>query len=129
MNIINELDHLPTYFYTFIKGDKLCYALLGGQSTKRIDTLPTFNSLMHYHRDMLSLYENAPLSEVDKERLAKLLTNIRNCCIGRFEGKFTIKEQEQYLSTLPKEALLEIEQQIEMYKTARQYYRQYIYRK
>ena len=68
-------------------------------------------------------------TEEYKIELAKLMIHIRNSCTGRFKGRLTLKEQEQYLSTLPKEALHEIEQQIEMYKTARQYYRQYLYRK
>lgn len=129
MDIINELNHLPTFFYTFTKDDNFCYALLGGQAAKPITELLTLNSLTHYHTQMIRLYETHPLSEEYKIELAKLMIHIRNSCTGRFKGRLTLKEQEQYLSTLPKEALHEIEQQIEMYKTARQYYRQYLYRK
>ena len=40
----------------------------------------------------------------------------------------TVKEQEEYLKTLPQEALEEIRFQIQMYKDAREYYRRYIFR-
>lgn len=126
MDIIKELSNLPTYFYTFEKNNKLCYALLGGQSDPPITELRTLETLTYLHGRMLDIYELENLTQEDKIELAKLPRKIHNACGGRFEGRRTLKEQEEYLQTLPEEALDEIKNQIQMYKDAREYYRVYL---
>ena len=126
MEIIKELNQLPTYFYTFEKNDKLCYALLGGQGDPPITDISSLETLTYLHQKMLSIYELEILTKENKIELAKLPRKIHNACGGRFEGCRTLKEQEEYLQTLPEEALEEIKSQIQMYKDAREYYRAYL---
>jgi hypothetical protein len=126
MDIIRELNNLPTYFYTFEKNNKFCYALLGGQSEPPITDLRSLETLTYLHEKMLSIYELKTLTDEDKKELARLSRKIHNACGGRFEGCRTLKEQEEYLRTLPEESLEEIRSQIKMYKDAREYYRAYL---
>lgn len=126
LDIIKELNFLPTYFYTFEKDNKLCYTLLGGHSDPPITELRTLDTLTYLHGRMLEIYESENLTQEDKIELAKLPRKIHNACGGRFEGRRTLKEQEEYLQTLPEEALEEIKSQIQMYKDAREYYRAYL---
>ena len=126
MDIIKELRFLPTYFYTFEKDNKFCYALLGGHSDPPITELRTLETLTYLHSKMLNIYESEDLTQEDKIELAKLPRKIHNACVGRFEGRRTLKEQEEYLQTLPEAALEEIKVQIQMYKDAQEYYREYL---
>ena len=126
MDIIKELNNLPTYFYTFLKNDRICFALLGGQGDPPITELNTLDALTRMHNRMLLIYEHDNLTQDEKIELAKLTRKIHNACGGRFEGCRTLKEQEEYLQTLPQEALVEIKNQIQMYKDAREYYRAYL---
>lgn len=126
--IIKELNNLPTYFYSFSKEDKMCFALLGGHGEPTITKINTLDTLLYLHNQMLCIYENDILTEENKIQLAKYPRKINNACGGRFEDYKTLKQQEIYLRTLSKEALDEISNQIKMYKDAREYYRQYIFK-
>ena len=128
MNIINELSHLPTFAYTFEMLGKMHLALLGGQSCLPIDDIKNAPSLIDKNYEMQNIYEKDILDEADKTRLAKLMHQISNLCEGRLENNRTLAQQSDYLNSLSSEALSEIEFQIKMYKEAREYYRQYIFR-
>ena len=128
MDILKELSNLPTYYYEFEKDNKLCYALLGGHGEPPITELSTLETLGYLHSKMLDIYKLETLTKEHKIELANLCHKIHSACGGRFEGCRTLKEQEEYLQTLPQEALDEIKNQIQMYKDARDYYRQYIFR-
>lgn len=128
MDIIKELSHLPTFAYTFEMSGKLHLALLGGQSCQPIDEIKYSSELIDINDEMQIIYEKDSLDEGDKTRLAKLMHKISRLCEGRLENNRTLEQQSNYLASLTSDALAEIEHQIKMYKDAREYYRQYIFR-
>lgn len=128
MDIIKELDRLPTFAYTFELSGKLHLALLGGQSCQSITDIKYATALIDINSKMKKIYDKKALDEGDKMRLAKLMHQISGLCEGRLENNRSLEQQTNYLASLPSDSLAEIENQINMYKDAREYYRQYIFR-
>lgn len=77
---------------------------------------------------MQRIYEKDNLDERDKTRIGKLIHHIMELYERRLENNRTIEHQTEYLSSLTTGAVSEIKIQIQMYKDAREYYRQHIYR-
>lgn len=126
MDIIKELDRLPTFAYTFEMQGKMHLALLGGQSCKPITDIEYASTLIERNYEMQRIYEKEDLNEDDKTRMARLMIQISGLCNGRLENNRTLEQQATYLSSLTKDALDEIKAQIQMYKDAREYYRLYL---
>lgn len=126
MDIIKELERLPTFAYTFYMGGKYHLALLGGHSCKPLTDIEHWSLIIGINDEMQVIYEKEELEETDKIRLAKLMTKVSGLCEGRFENNRTIEQQAAYLASLTNDALDEIKIQIQMYKDAQEYYRLYL---
>ena len=126
MDIIKELEHLPTFAYTFYMGGKNHLALLGGHSCKPLTDIEHWSTLIDINNEMQKIYEKDDITEADKMRLARLMYKVSGLCDGRLEKNRTLEQQTNYLSSLTNDALDEIKFQIQMYKDAREYYRAYL---
>ena len=127
MNIRRELDVLPPFIYAFENKGRACYAILGGQSSLKINQVDNFRELLQLNYDMQIIYDKDILDESDKITLAKTMKKILNWCPGKLEHLYSIEQQMAYIEALDTEAVEEIKKQIQMYKDAREYYRQYVY--
>ena len=127
MNIRKELDMLPPFIYSFENKGRACYAILGGQSSLKINQVDNFRELLQLNDYMQRIYDKDILDESDKITLAKTMKKILNWCPGKLEHMYSIDQQMAYMETLDAEAVEEIVKQIQMYKAAREYYRQYVY--
>ena len=128
MDIIKEINTLPTFGYTFEKNGKPCLALLGGQSSKKLKTINFTSDIFRLSYDMLKLYDKKDsFLEQDKIALAKMMKQMITLCEGRLENNFTIEQQKVYLQELSEDAIHEIEYQIGMFKDAREYYMLYLH--
>lgn len=126
MDIIKELDRLPTFAYTFYMGGKYHLALLGGHSCKPLTDIEHWSTIVDLNDEMQVIYGKEKLEEADKIRLARLIIKVSGLCEGRLENNRTIDQQAAYLASLTTDALDEIEHQIQMYKDAQEYYRMYL---
>ena len=126
MDIIKELDHLPTFAYTFYMGGKYHLALLGGHSCKPLADIEHWSTIIDMNDEMQAIYEKEKLEEADKIRLARLMTKVSGLCEGRLENNRTLEQQAAYLASLTNDALDAIKIQIQMYKDAQEYYRLYL---
>ena len=69
------------------------------------------------------------MTEDEKASMGYRMKRIMNECDYRYSKLYTLKQQEEYLNKLDAESLDEISNQIQMYKKAREYYRDYVYKK
>lgn len=129
LEIIKEIDKLPNFLYEYCADDGMHMVILGGHSCKKKDHHDNLSICARYLSDMISLYQEEVLTDDDKTNIAKLMKRIMNQCDYRYSGIYSLKEQEEYLRKLDVESLREISDQIEMYKTARKYHAEYIYKK
>ena len=129
MNLAKEILRLPNFYYEYFSDDgKLHLAVLGGNSCRTSEKVENLNACREYFRCMDCVYEKEELTEDDKRYLASNMHKIQSLCDSRKKGLHTLQEQENYLNTLQTDEIKQLEQQVKMYKDARQYYSEYIYR-
>lgn len=129
MNLAKEILRLPNFYYEYFSDDgKLHLAVLGGNSCRTSEKVENLNACREYFRRMECVYEKEELTEDDKRYLASNMHKIQSLCDSRKKGLHTLQEQENYLNTLQTDEIKQLEQQVKMYKDARQYYSEYIYR-
>lgn len=129
MDLTKEILRLPNYYYEYFANDgKLHVAILGGNSCRTSDEIESLNACCEYFRRMESVYEKEVLTEDDKRYLAANMHKIQSLCDSRKKGLHSLKEQEDYLNNLQADEIKQLECQVMMYKDARQYYKDYIYR-
>jgi hypothetical protein len=121
MDLFNELDRLPYFFY--VLGDD--YKLLGGQQTKP-DKPMSFNMIYDLWEKMMSTHQNNNLNYEDKVYLAKSMKKMRIWCEGQNMAREELKD---YIVKLSESQKKELEAQIKMYKDAREYHRLYVFNK
>ena len=127
--IVKEIGKLPSFLYEFYDDKGVHRVILGGQSCQKRDEHINLNVCERYFVEMQKLYEKDDLTDDEKVTIAKDMKRIMRQCDYRHSQLYSIKEQEEYLSMLDKEALEEIGTQVQMYKTAREYYRDYVHNK
>ncbi len=125
MDLIKELNNLPNFGYVFEKNNRLCLAILGGQSCQQIDEIQFGQAIIDLNSKMLQLYNKCNLSDEEKISLAKSMKKMYSLCDGRTEGLYSIKDQEQYIASLSDDAREDIALQIRMLKDCRKFYRVY----
>lgn len=78
---------------------------------------------------MEELYEKDNLTDNEKASMGYRMKCVMNICDYRLSKLYTLKLQEEYLNNLDAESLDDIDNQIKMYIKAREYYRNYVYKK
>lgn len=126
--IIKGINRLPNYLYLFCGDDGIHRVILGGYSCRLQDEYTDLNYCERYFSEMQEKYERDNLTENEKIRIATCMHKIQSACDYRHSKLDSIKQQEEYLSNLDAEQLKEIYDQVQMYKVAREYYRDYIHR-
>ena len=129
MDIIKEINKLPNYFYSFESNGKLHCVILGGHSCMKSSKIELVERLLGLLDTIEKTYEKDNLSDEDKILIAQTMKKIQTFCDYRLENLYTIKQQEDYLNSLPKDALDQISKQVEMYQNARILYRDFVYGK
>ena len=127
--IIKEINRLPNYLYEYCADDGIHRVILGGHSCQKKDQYDNLSFCARYLRDMTELYQKENLTDEDKASMAKQMKRIMNQCDYRHSELYSLEQQEKYLSKLDTESIQEISKQVLMYKTAREYYRDYVYNK
>lgn len=129
MDIVQEILNLPNYYYEYFGNDeKIHMVILGGQSCRTSDVIENFEICSQYFQQMEEVYEKKELTEDDKKILALNMHKIQRLCDSRKEGIHSLKEQKDYLNKLKGEEVKQLELQVKMYKEARRYYKDYIYK-
>ena len=127
--IIKEINKLPSYLYEYCDDVGIHRVILGGQSCQKKDEYDNLDFSVRYLRNMEELYQKEILTDEDKVSIAKYMKRIMNQCNYRHSELYSLEQQEVYLSKLNVNSLEEISEQLQMYKTAREYYAEYIYKK
>lgn len=127
MDIINEIKRLPNLYYDYFGVDgKIHVVILGGASCPKSDDYPFWESAQHYFNKLCDIYNKKPFSEDDKNNIAYCFKKIKTACPSRAIGTHSIQQQEEYITSLKKDELLEITEQVSMYKECYQIYLDYI---
>lgn len=124
--IIKEINRLPNYLYEYCDNNGIHRVILGGHSCQKRDEHINLSFCARYFEEMQKLYQKDNLTDEEKTTLAKQMKRIMNQCDYRHSELYTLEEQENYLSKLDSESLAEINEQIKMYKTAREYHREFL---
>lgn len=99
MDIVNEIDRLPQYYYMLKNGE----IILGGNTG--------------------NYYEKETLSDNEKREYAQMVYKMMQHSEGR---KIDRKELKEIINKLSEDDKEEIAWQIDMYKKGREYYSQYV---
>lgn len=127
--MIKELNNLPNFLYVFYGDDGCHRVILGGQSSPTRAEYDNLDSA-EYHFNMLEeLYKKSNPTDDEKASMGYRMKRVMNACDYRISQLYTLKQQEEYLNNLDAESLDEIGNQIKMYIKAREYYRDYVYKK
>lgn len=126
MNLVEEISKLPNFYYEYDGKDARTHmVILGGISCKKSDSIEAWQNCGMYFERMKTIFAKEELTERDEKELANSMHKIQVLCEARLEGIYSLKEQADYLNKLQREELEQLENQVEMYKAARQYYRKY----
>lgn len=125
MDILNEVERLPQYYYMLKNGE----IILGGNSGSYDGDANTHRASMdrlyHFWKEIKEYYEKETLTDEEKEEYAQMVHKMMVHSEGR---KTERKELKEIIDKLPKDDKKEIEWQIDMYKQGRYYYAQYVHR-
>ena len=127
--MIKELNHLPNFLYVFYSDDGCHRVILGGQSSPKKDKYDNLESAEYHFNILEELYEKENLTDNEKASMGYRMKRVMNICDYRLSKLYTLKQQEEYLNNLDAESLDDIDNQIKMYIKAREYYRDYVYKK
>lgn len=127
--IIKEINRLPNYLYEYCADDGIHRVILGGHSCQKKDHFDNLSVCARYLKDMTELYQKENLTDEEKAYIAKQMKRIMNQCDYRHSELYSLEQQKEYLSNLDAESLEEISEQILMYKKAREYHAEYVYKK
>lgn len=127
--MIKELNHLPNFLYVFYSDDGCHRVILGGQSSPTKDKYDSLDGAEYHFNILKELYEKENLADDEKASMGYRMKRVMNACDYRHSKLCTLKQQEEYLNNLDAESLNEISNQIQMYTKAREYYRDYVYKK
>lgn len=127
--IIKEINRLPNYFYEYCDDNGMHGVILGGHSCQKKDNFDNLSVCARYLKDMTELYQKENLTDEEKAYIAKQMKRIMNQCDYRHSELYSLEQQKEYLSKLDAESLEEISEQILMYKKAREYHAEYVYKR
>lgn len=131
MDIYKEISKLPNFAYEFWGHDDRYHSvILGGHSCLPADKCEHQLCWEYIHgvlNDMLKVYSLEDLSVDDKIHLAKRMKKMMSACFTRIPGIHTPEEQHEYIRHLTEDERRQIEEQIQMYKDCRIFYRDYVY--
>lgn len=127
--MIKALNHLPNFLYVFYSDDGCNRVILGGQSSPTKDKYDSLDGAEYHFNILEELYEKENLTDDEKASMGYRMKRVMNACDYRHSKLYTLKQQEEYLNDLSAESLDEISNQIQMYIKAREYYRDYVYKK
>lgn len=127
MDIIEEINTLPNYYYEF--DNPPFFAILGGHSCKRVEHYDkvTIATVRRWFDEMNKLYAKESLEIEDKQAIAKNASKIGNNCDEKLETLFTKQQRIDFINSLSQEDRDKLEQQINRYKMAREYYSLYVH--
>ena len=127
MDIIKEINSLPNYYYEFDNPPR--FAILGGHSCRKVEHYDrvTIAKVRRWFDEMNRLYTKESLQIEDKQAIAKNASKIGNNCDEKLETLFTKQQVLDFINSLCQEDKDKLEQQINRYKTAREYYSQYVH--
>lgn len=129
MDIIKEINRLPNYIYEL--NTSPYWMVFGGHScpTETQYNSGLFQRAIDEYAKLCTLYYKEEKDDKDKKEIARLARRISGLCEFRIESCHSLKQQSEFINQLSSEEKNEIIKQIEMYKTAREYYRDYIHNK
>ena len=127
MDIIKEINRLPNYYYEF--NNPPYFAILGSHSCKKLEHYDKFTiaKVQRWFDELNEIYAKVNLEIDDKIAIAKNVSKIGKNCDERLDTLFTKQQQLDFIKSLSPEDIDELEQQINRYKTAREYYSQYVH--
>ena len=126
-NIISELEDFFNLPYFFEFDGKAHFVILGDKSCKLKDSYnkQDVQTLDSIQREIIKLYEKNNLTREEKIALALKFDEIIRHCEYKIFSVSTLEKQEEYLKQFNNNALSQIYEQIEMYKTAFRYYQEF----
>ena len=126
-SILLELKDFFNLPYFFESNGTPLVVILGDKSCKLKDIYDNHDiqTLDSIQREIIKLYEKNNLTREEKIALALKFDEIIRHCEYKISSLSTLEKQEEYLKQFNNNALSQIYEQIEMYKTAFGYYQEY----
>lgn len=127
--IVKKINQLPNYLYVFYGDEGYHKVILGGHSCLKKEEYENLNGAEYYFNRMKKLYEKENLTDDEKATIGRDMKCVMRICDYRVSKLYKIEQQEEYLNGLSKDSLEEISSQIQMYIKAREYHRNYVYKR
>lgn len=127
MNLVEEISKLPNFYYEYDGKDARTHmVILGGISCKKSDSIEAWQNCGMYFECIKTIFAKEELTERDEKELANSMHKIQVLCEARLNGIYSLNEQTYYINKLQKGEVEQLENQVVMYKAARQYYRKHL---
>lgn len=127
MDIVNEIDRLPQYYYMLKNGEIILGGNTGNYDEKANEHRSSTGRLYRFWKEIKDYYERDGEKEIltveEKREYAQMVYKMMKHSEGR---KIERKELKEIIDKLSEEDKKEIEWQIDMYKRGRRYCGQYV---
>ena len=129
MDVFQEIIKLPNFIYEIDNPYRV--VVLGGNSCKKMKKYDAsiISRLLLDKDKLMKLDSKKDISIEEKIEMANLMIRIQNWLDGRLEEYYSASQIKSYIDKLSPEQINELEKQVAVYNKARNYYRDYIYRK
>lgn len=127
MDIVNEIDRLPQYYYMLKNGEIILGGNSGSYEERANEKRSSMDRLYSFWKEIKEYYEKDGekeiLSDEEKREYAQMVYKMMQHSEGR---KIDREELSEKINKLSEEDKKEIEWQIDMYKRGRRYYGQFV---